>query len=258
MKSFLSSALLAVLLLSTTTACAQNRVVGSKNYITKNIEVKSFKHIKVVGSPDVIYTQSNGKEPKIEVYGSDNIVPLLEINVENTTLVVSFKKNTSITNPGKLEIRVSAPAVESMSVSGSGDIIIPNGISTSGLSLKVSGSGDITGKNITCGNLDLSVTGSGDIELSNAKVQNVNAKVQGSGDIELSGTAMNANYQVTGSGDITAHKLKADHVQAGVSGSGDITCHAVETLKGKVSGSGDVGYKGDPDISFSKRGLHKL
>jgi len=233
-------------------------VVGSKNYITKNVDVESFNHIIVQGSPDLIYTQTSSGKPKIEIYGSDNIVPLIETIVNDNTLTVKFKSNTNISNPGKLEIRVTAPNIESMGVKGSGDIYIPKGMSTSNLILKVSGSGDITGKDINCDALNLSVGGSGDITLNRVKATNVNAKVSGSGDITIDGTTTNADYSVAGSGDITAKNLKADNVQAVVSGSGDITCHADKSLTGKVRGSGDVGYKGNPEISFSKKGLRKL
>ena len=258
MKNLFVHILIAVLILSSVTACAQNRVIGSKKYITKNVDVESFSHISALGSVNVYYTQTEGGKPQVEIYGSDNIVPLIEAFVEHNTLTVKFKKNTSIQNPGKLEIRVAAPAVESMKVTGSGDIFIPKGMSTSSLALKVSGSGDIDGKKINCNNLDIAVSGSGDIKLTDIKATSLNATVSGSGDVHLEGTTVNASYQVAGSGDVTAHKLIADNVQASVAGSGDVTCHATKTLKGKVSGSGDVGYKGNPEISFSKKGLRKL
>ena len=45
---------------------------------------------------------------------------------------------------------------------------------------------------------------------------------------------------------------------ARISGSGSIRCYATENLTGGVSGSGNVAYKGNPQINFSKRGLQKL
>jgi len=257
MRSLFVYILLAILILSTTTASAQKQITGSKTYITKDVSVGSFNHISVLGSPDLIYTQTNGGSPKIEIYGSDNLVPLIEVDVENNTLVVKYKKNTSFRN-GKIEVRVSAPAVESMKIQGSGDINIPNGFSAQSLRLSVSGSGDIDGMNIACDNLVLSVSGSGDIDLKNVKATNIEATVSGSGDIDLSGTSVNAKYKVSGAGDVSAVNLKTENVEANVSGSGDITCYAEKILKGKVSGSGDVGYKGNPEISFSKKGLKKL
>lgn len=247
---------IAVLMLSM--GCNAQGITASEKYITKDVKVESFKKLLVQGSPDVIYTQTNSGAPAIEIYASDNIVPLLEVYVDKNTLIVKYKKGTQIRKSGKVEVRVSAPALEAMDISGSGDIKIPKGITTSNIEFSVRGSGDIDGKNISCEDLNISVKGSGDINFSNVKATTTNVKVNGSGDIKLSGTSVNANYSVSGSGDISASNLKADHVQANVSGSGDVTCHANKTLKGSVSGSGDVGYKGNPEISFSKKGLRKL
>lgn len=245
-------------ILAVNTSCNAQGITASEKYITKDVKVESFKKILVQSSPDVIYTQTDGGAPAIEIYTSDNIMPLLDVYVESNTLIIKFKKGTQIRKSGKVEVRVSAPAMETMEVSGSGDIHIPKGITTSKIQFNVRGSGDINGKNINCEDLNVSVNGSGDINLSNIKATTTNVKVSGSGDIKLSGTSVNANYSVSGSGDISASGLKADYVQANVSGSGDVTCHAVKTLKGGVRGSGDVGYKGNPEVSFSKKGLRKL
>ena len=67
-----------------------------------------------------------------------------------------------------------------------------------------------------------------------------------------------AEYHIAGSGDINATELKVDNVNARISGSGSIRCYATENLTGGVSGSGNVAYKGNPQINFSKRGLQKL
>lgn len=240
-------------------ASAQTRITGNKRYTTEKIRVSSdFTAINVKGSPDVYYTQVSGK-PSVEIYGSSNIIPYLDVFVENGTLIVKYKSNTSINNPGKLEVRVSAPDVTTMRVSGSGDIYIENGINTSDdLQFFVQGSGDIQGRNINCNNLSVKVQGSGDINLSAVDCANAEANVHGSGDIQLKGHARNAYYRVHGSGDISAQDMKVNNVEAYVHGSGDIRCHAVDQLKGKVSGSGDVGYKGSPEIDFPRKGLHRL
>ncbi|NDV58099.1 head GIN domain-containing protein [Bacteroides sp. 519] len=240
-------------------ACAQNTITGNKNYTTKKVDVKNeFTAITVNGSPDVYYTQTSGK-PSVEIYGSSNIIPYVEVFVKGETLIVQYKRNTSINNPGKLEIRVSAPDVSTMTVHGSGDIYIEKGINTNkDLSFNVHGSGDIQGKNLKCNTLAASVHGSGDINFSGVSCSNIDANVHGSGDIVLNGKARNASYHVSGSGDITANGLQANNVEAYVNGSGDIRCFATDKLSGKVSGSGDVGYKGNPEIDFSRKGLHKL
>ena len=58
--------------------------------------------------------------------------------------------------------------------------------------------------------------------------------------------------------DLTADGLKAQKVNTSIAGSGDIKCFATEYLKVRTSGSGSVGYKGNPEIDTPKKGLYKL
>ena len=234
------------------TACTCNSglfggktVKASRNYVTKNIKVDNFTGLNLAGSPNVTYTQKAGK-PEVEVYTSDNIVDLLDINVVNNTLNIKFKKGVSVSY-NKLEIRVSSETLNNISVAGSGNVELANGLKTDNLKVSVAGSGDIDADNITCtGNLNVSVAGSGDIEGSNITCANLTASIAGSGDLKLD------NVSAAGTG------LQAKRVSASVSGSGDIKCHATDFLKARTSGSGNIGYKGNPELDFPKKGLYKL
>ena len=164
------------------TACTCNSglfggktVKASRNYVTKNIKVDNFTGLNLAGSPNVTYTQKAGK-PEVEVYTSDNIVDLLDINVVNNTLNIKFKKGVSVSY-NKLEIRVSSETLNNISVAGSGNVELANGLKTDNLKVSVAGSGDIDADNITCtGNLNVSVAGSGDIEGSNITCANLTAQ----------------------------------------------------------------------------------
>ncbi len=63
---------------------------------------------------------------------------------------------------------------------------------------------------------------------------------------------------VAGSGDLLASDFVAKKASASVAGSGDIKCHATDFLKVRTSGSGSVGYKGNPELDYPKKGLYKL
>lgn len=238
----------AILLVFSTTACSQYRhtehtgtfggktVKASKNYVTKNIKVDNFTGLNLAGSPDVIYTQKAGK-PEVEVYTSDNIVDLLDINVANNTLNIRFKKGVNVSF-NKLEIRISSETLNSISIAGAGNIELANGLKTDHLKVSIAGAGDIQGSNITCTKLKTSIAGSGTAILT--------------------GKTREASYRIAGSGDLFASDLQAERVSASVSGSGDIKCHATDFLKARTSGSGDIGYKGNPELDVPKKGLYKL
>lgn len=253
-------------------------VKASKNYVTKQIKVSDFDQIAVSGSLDVTYTQQSGK-PKVEIYTSDNIVDLLDIYVKNGKLNLGFKKNVKVSY-NKLEIRVTSEDLNAVNVAGSGDFKFTNGLKTDQLKMNVAGSGDITASNIQCSqvftanvagsgdieckqlkaaDMDISVAGSGDLKIENALVTSANASVAGSGTVKISGNADKANYSVAGSGDLYANDFKVQNISASVAGSGDIKCHAVEHLKARVSGSGTIGYKGDPELDYpEKKKVYKL
>ena len=249
----------------------------SKNYVTKEIKVDNFNKITVTGSPTVVYTPRSGK-PEVTVYTSDNIAEVLDIHVTNGTLYVGFKKGISVSYR-KLDIRVSSPDVNSLSVTGSGEIQLANGLKTEDLTLSVAGSGDLNGNHIQCDGLKASVAGSGDLDLNDIRCAtvkasvagsgdlvlkrlastSVEASVAGSGDLVLDGQAEEAQYSVAGSGDLNASGLEAKSVNASVAGSGDITCHATDYLKARTTGSGSIGYKGKPrELDLPKKNIYEL
>ena len=96
------------------------------------------------------------------------------------------------------------------------------------------------------------------MKLGNVTATTTTASVAGSGTVSLSGTTEEATYSVAGSGDLYASDLQAKKVSASVTGSGDIKCYATDFLKVRTSGSGSVGYKGNPELDYPKKGLYKL
>lgn len=151
MKKYILSSLTITFLLLSITACSQGKQIsGSSNYITKNIKVGSFDQIKSMSSSDIVYTQKQGA-PTVQIYGPDNIVELMETSVSGRTLTIKFKKNTSISNSGKLEIRVSSPSLKHLSIYGSGNTTFTNGIkSHDELQMSIYGSGNISGNSFSC------------------------------------------------------------------------------------------------------------
>lgn len=252
------------------------RVKGSKVYVTKEMKVGDFDRLQVTGGADVEYTQTAGT-PKVKVYTSDNIVELLDIRVKNGTLCVGFKKNVNVSYD-KLLVRISSETLDGISVAGSGDVKLMNGLKTEQLKVSVAGSGDIDASRIECGSLAVSIAGSGDIECEDVVCNELEASVSGSGDMELknvsggrvevsvagsgtvklSGRAQEAAYSVAGSGDVYAKGLQTERVTAGISGSGNVECYATDYLKARTSGSGTVAYKGNPEVDYPKKGLKKI
>lgn len=254
----------------------KKHIKASSTYVTKEIRTADFAKIQLSGSADVTYEQRQG-QTHVEVYTSDNVLEALDIAVDGKALRIGFKKGYKVSY-NELKIKVQSPNIEGIYISGSGDVDLKPGIKTdhlvlsiagsgdidltdltaTNLEITIAGSGDVEGNLVQCGALKSSIAGSGDIDLKNLTAGTVKASIAGSGEIELKGTADTANYSIAGSGDIKARDLVVKHVEASTTGSGDIECHATDFLKIRTTGSGSVGYKGNPTLDVPRKNIYKL
>jgi len=205
------------------------RVKGNGKLINKTRNVGSFDGVGVSGSFDVILVAGN--EGKLDISVEENLAPYLITEVNNGNLKIRWKKGTNIRTSKSTKIKVHFKEINSLAMSGSGDI---------------SSEDVIRGKS-----LDMAVAGSGDIKLD-IEVQKAESAVSGSGDIELSGKATEFEAAVSGSGDIEAYDLKTEKAELKVAGSGSIEISVEKELVARVSGSGDIKYKGQPRIEDIK------
>jgi len=210
------------------------KIKGNGNVVTIERSTGEYDAIAVSGWFDVILVE--GKEGRISIEGEENLLEHIKTEVKEGKLVIKVKKGynlqpSSWKKDGGIYVTVPIESVDAVSLSGSGDILGKKTISATNFSTRMSGSGDIT--------LDV-------------ESKTVKASMSGSGDINLSGTTELFDVQISGSGDVKAYDLIADTVDASISGSADIRVTAKEMLKARVSGSGDIHYRGDPKKIDSK------
>jgi len=205
------------------------RVKGSGNTVNKTRNVGNFQEIAVSGSFDVFLV--SGNEGRLDISIEDNLEPYLETEVSNGTLKIKWKKGKSIRTTSKTTITVHFKEISGLSMSGSGDIVGKDKISGKSLGIAVSGSGDIN------------------IEMD---VENLKSAVSGSGDLKFSGKASDFNAVVSGSGDVDAYDLLAQKAELNVSGSGFIGANVQQEIVARISGSGDIKYKGNPRVEDTK------
>ena len=236
MRNSKVTSMLVVLMFLLVTGIQAQTVTPSKKYITKELNnVSNFSSISVLGSPDVEYRQSNGSKTTVSTVNG-----VLQVNIKKGVKILSGER--------RLKVIASSPSLNQVNIKGSADVYLKGAIKGNDLNLNIAGSGDIEAENLQYTNIFALVKGSGDIDLKNVKATTVMSEVNGSGDINIKGSAQKATLTVNGSGDISAEKLAATNVVATVAGSGDIVCYASRQLDARVSGSGDIEYKGSPSV----------
>lgn len=97
----------------------------------------------------------------------------------------------------------------------------------------------------------VSLSGSGDLNLD-VKTTDFEANLSGSGDVVLTGNSDSFTSKVSGSGDIDAVNLITKKANVTISGSGDFKVNCTDSLYARVSGSGNIAYKGNPAYKDTK------
>ncbi len=219
-----------VLILFSFIATAQwgsgKKIKGNGNLVTIERSVGEYESVASAGWFDVILV--DGNEGKITLKGEENLLEYIETEVKNGKLSIKTEKGVNLKpSMWKSGIVITIPIeeVSSVSLAGSGDVVSKTTIKTE--------------------NFKAALAGSGDVNLS-VEASSFDASLSGSGDMKLDGSATNFKVSVAGSGDVDAFGLNADYVEASVAGSADLNVTAKEGIKARVSGSGDITYKGNP------------
>jgi len=204
-----------------------NAVKGNGNTTSIDRNVGEYDAVAVSGWFDVDLV--DGKEGQLTLEGEENLLEYLVTEVKNGKLIIRTENGVNL-KPSSYDdgIRITVPVedIDAVSLSGSGDIVGRTTLKASDFKTAMSGSGDIT--------LDLDT-------------DSMTAAMSGSGDMNLSGSTRDFDATISGSGDIKAYDLDADNVEATISGSADIKVTANKMLKARVSGSGDISYRGNPE-----------
>jgi len=270
--SALSMVMLLTLLLISDQAIAQWKSVrGNGKVVTQERKVSDFSGIKISCSADVFLKQ--GSSNAVSVRADENLLDMIETDVRGETLNIDIDGN--IRNVEVLEVYVTVSKLQKVVINGSGDIESENAISGMDFEIQINGSGDVEldldVKNLETringsgdvevsgvqGTFDLRVAGSGDFDAENLRLSEGYIQINGSGDVRLKGSADQIFVSQSASGDVNLYSLSAEDVEATASGSGDIVVSVAGKLKARLSGSGDLTYKGDPtsvDVSASGSG----
>ena len=180
---------------------------------------------------------SEGAEQEVRIEAAESIIQELLTDVNNNRWDIEYDDCLKQSNDISSKIYITVPEIESIGLSGSGEIVMLDTFEGESLALNISGSGDITGKFI--GN-------------------SINCSISGAGDILLNGSVETQIINISGSGNIWSYDLLTTESAISIAGSGTAKVSPSEKLNINISGSGNVYYKGSPTISEAISGSGKV
>ncbi|MEO6134504.1 MAG: head GIN domain-containing protein [Ginsengibacter sp.] len=216
MKNYFVLGMVSICLLMV--SCNKDSVKGSGSIITEPRSVVDFYNVSVSGSTNVFITQGNSFDVKVKAY--ENIIPFMETKVQDGTLFIGFKSNANVSNDNS-EVYITMPSLNSLAVSGSGNI-------------------DSKGSFLGSGNFKSTISGSGNIVIQGATANNYQINISGSGSVKSFGmVSKQAVVSIIGSGNAELTVLQ--DLNATIDGSGNVYYKgATATVTSKITGSGQV------------------
>ena len=239
-------------------------IVSAQNRETRN--VGTFNKI-AFRIPGKLYLKQ-GSSQKVEIEATKEALAKIETKVEGSKLLIHSpdKWNWNWKNNDEINVYVTITNFEGLSVAGSGEVIGEGKFNAGDLSLDVSGSGSLDLEVAASGNLRTAVSGSGRMNVKGTSKEmssqvsgsgrvslavnvseDTDFSISGSGKIEASGRANELKTSISGSGKVIASNLEVSKADIHISGSGSAEVNVKDELEARISGSGNVRYKGDPD-----------
>lgn len=211
------------------------RVKPSDTIISEARQVSSFTGVDMGTFGKVVLSQ--GDVESVNVSGSDNLVALVETNVRDGILYIEAKEEfyvTSFTEENMLTFTVVAKAIDSVTISGIGDLEV---------------------ESLTAPSLTVTVSGGGYLRINQLTTDDLTTVLSGMGTLELSGEARLASIDLSGTGDVNAPDLRIETANVTLSGMGGATLWVTSQMTGEISGAGGVSYYGSPRTEVRTTGL---
>lgn len=215
---------LALACITTVNAQRNKKVKGNGNVVTIERNTGDYDGIQVGGFYEVELIE--GSEGKITLEGEDNILEYVETKVRAGSLTIKSVNNMNLKPTEKVTIKVPVQRIDNIRLSGSGKVIGKKTLDLDHLKIRTSGSR----------NLDLTMDS-----------KNLSITTSGSSRIKLRGNSGNLDVTTSGSSIINAYELEAEKAKIVLSGSSRVRVTVNKDIDARVSGSGNIRYKGNPE-----------
>jgi hypothetical protein len=214
-----------------TTISPTRTITGSGTVVEEPRTVTGFTGVSAETLGDVQI--EIGAEEALTLRAEDNLLPYLITEVENGILRIWTETGVDLGRTQDIEIHVTATSVNSVVLTGVGDV---------------------AGADLVATAFSVVLSGLGGIELSNLDAEQLDVLIAGQGDVRLSGTVNEQTITISGVGDYEAPELSSADASVQIGGIGSATLRVSDQLTATITGSGSICYIGSPTVESTITG----
>jgi Protein of unknown function (DUF2807). len=170
-------------------------IQGNGNIVSQERAASDFQGLTLSGVANI--NIHPGEAYKVEVTTDDNLQDFISVESKNGVLHIGTKDNENL-RPTKLIVDVYLPELQSINLSGVGNVTLPNG-NASNLKISLSGVGNIDAQNYQVQNITVQNSGVGNAKLW--ATDSLSGAISGVGNISYKGDP-EVNIKVSGVGKV--------------------------------------------------------
>ena len=205
-------------------------VVGSGNIVQETRNVTGATGVNMGGVANLTIEQ--GAPEELILQTDDNLLALILTDVQGGILEIRSAPGFDLQPSQTMEAGLRLISIDSITLSGVGNITVPDLLTTTPLELTLSGVGDIDIINLDALTSDVLISGIGDISVDGGQVED-----------QL------ITLTLGSLGDYNAENLSSLTAVVEIAGSGSATVRVSTTLSANITGSGSVFYHGSPVVT---------
>ncbi|WEK21182.1 MAG: DUF2807 domain-containing protein [Candidatus Pedobacter colombiensis] len=213
MKTLTLSTLIIILFAS----CSKERITANGDKITEVRTLGQFIGVNTNGTNTIHINY--GTEFKVELSGSNNLLPYFKTNVMSSTLYLGYEKAN--VQHDDVEVYITLPVIKKVAIGGASHV-------------------NIEGPFLTTDYFRSSISGTGEVIIKDLfESDEVSIDISGDGKADL-------------------QKINCKKAEIEISGKGEASVKVKDKLKASISGSGKIYYIGDPEVDASISGSGKV
>lgn len=262
--------------------------VGSGNLATEPRTVVAFDSVEV--KDGIRLNLRKGSEQKVTVSADDNVLPLVEVNVKGSSLVLRMKANTNIRTKDPIIVNVDYLTLEKLTVRD-GASVDADALAATNFALQVKDGSSLRAVGLSAAKLDVSVSDGASAKLASARggdsqsfkvsdgatlaidavgggaaiakasdgatlsmqsidLRAIDVTVADGASANLSGAATQQVFTVSDGASVNARQLQGESARGKVKDGATLRAGALKSIDVEVDESATVRYDGDPLVTI--------
>jgi hypothetical protein len=199
---------------------------GSGVSMEETRPVEAFHALEAGSALQVTIAVTKDAKPGLKISGDDNLVPLVESEIRDGTLILRIKADSSISPKLPLLAEVTSGELDRVEASGASKVTVKGG---SKVDRFIAGA-----------------SGAARVFVEGVETPKAVASASGASHVTLSGSAESLEVDASGASQVKAEELKVDDAKVSISGASGAALRASKSVAGDVSGASHLDLHGRP------------